>query len=43
VARQPKGSGMLSPQVCRVDLWGCDNKFGDLDRRLTTVLDLKLS
>lgn len=43
VARHPKVSGMLSPQVCRVDLWGCDNKFGDLDRRLTTVLDLKLS
>ena len=38
-----KVSGMLSPQVCRVDLWGCDNKFGDLDHRLTTVLDLKLS
>ena len=43
VARHPKVSGMLSPQVCRVDLWGCDNKFGDLDHRLTTVIDLKLS
>lgn len=43
VARHPKVSGMPSPQVCRVDLWGCDNKFSDLDRRLATVLDLKLS